>query len=921
MTYQKQAQAEPLPGYRLIEPLGRGGFGEVWKCEVPGGLSKAIKFVYGNLNGLNASANAQLELRAFELIKTIRHPFLLSLERVEILNGELIFISELAEMSLADRLKQCRENHQFGIPREELLGYLMDAAEALDYLSFEHNLQHLDIKPANLFLVGNHVKLGDFGLVQSLEELAATQGSQLNCGITPLYSAPEILVGKGSHQCDQYSLAIAYQKLLTGKLPINGKNVRQVMVKHLSAKPDLSPLEEEDRPIVARALSKNPEDRFASCHQFVEALLYRELPEQEQGKSSLRKSSRFLPVIRDTEEQEDPMEKTKPIHKTPTRQQLPETYVPNSRKQPQAQSGKTTCSINNSLNKTRDLATEAPQVPETAVSFSLPGYQVLRCLNHGALGELWHVRSEDGKNWLARLLHNQGENGNVVEQYRYQIQQLNHSTIPDFEIVAGEDRLVLLLPYDRPLLIDRFQEYARTGKPGIPREEVFEILENVALALDELADRNQQLHKGLCPTSIMLDGSEVSFTDYALMDYYWLALGGSSADWNSRYSAPELLENEQSETCDQYSLALIFAEMISGIHPRPKRSPGRQRNPSKVDLTFLSTRDQKAIKKALNPNPKKRFASCQDFLEALGHRFSRNPKKKDIYWPTVVFLAQLQGESLPEDVRLPQRKNFLQNYLFQSTKMRSIHATQSCQFLQFDNDELHTHVPVVIPHESLHERLQAFMMHWKAKGEQISGSQYRFEVMQRRKLWKWLAGGSPELEVLLDLQTSKHADSLFMGASITVRPRNQGVSAQTEMLHRTGGELLESLCTFLQVQHEKRKHIRLPFNQRVYLVPLLPGDELGRPISATGKDISFGGICVKTMDSVPTNYGYLIFDRPPKPDSVGLLVQFLRKELTDDGYEVCAQFLDKPTSLAGQSRENNTAVTAAEPNSAFELKL
>ena len=50
MSWLREPGAEPIPGYRLIEPLGAGGFGEVWKCLAPGELLKAIKFVYGNIN-------------------------------------------------------------------------------------------------------------------------------------------------------------------------------------------------------------------------------------------------------------------------------------------------------------------------------------------------------------------------------------------------------------------------------------------------------------------------------------------------------------------------------------------------------------------------------------------------------------------------------------------------------------------------------------------------------------------------------------------------------------------------------------------------------------------------------------------------------------------------------------------------------
>lgn len=259
---------EPIPGYRLIERLGRGGFGEVWKAEAPGGLHKAIKFVYGDLDATENGEPADQEYKALKRIISIRHPYILSLERIDVVDGQLLIVMELADRNLWDRFRDCRAKGLPGVPREELLGYMKEAAEALDLMNFEYQLQHLDIKPQNLFLVYNHIKVADFGLVKAFEGKRGT----ITGGVTPVYAAPETFEGWVSRHSDQYSLGIVFQELLTGQRPFNGTTARQLLMQHLQAVPDVSSLPEADREIVARSLAKKPDNRFASSSDFIRAL-------------------------------------------------------------------------------------------------------------------------------------------------------------------------------------------------------------------------------------------------------------------------------------------------------------------------------------------------------------------------------------------------------------------------------------------------------------------------------------------------------------------------------------------------------------------------------------------------------------------------------------------------------------------------
>lgn len=267
-TNNISAGYEPIQGYVLVEIIGRGGYGEVWRAVAPGGINKAVKIVYGNLD----DERAEQELKSLERIKTIQHPFILTLERFDLVNNQLVIITEFAEGSLEDLFKEHTDRGSCGIPRKKLLSHLFDTADALDYLHQLYKLQHLDIKPANLLMIGGRIKVADFGLLKDLKDV----NQSVISGLTPIYAPPELFDGRPSMHSDQYSLAVMYQELLTGTRPFAGRTIAQLASQHVYNAPNLSPLPARDRSIVARALEKAPDRRFGSCTEFVDALQFKQ---------------------------------------------------------------------------------------------------------------------------------------------------------------------------------------------------------------------------------------------------------------------------------------------------------------------------------------------------------------------------------------------------------------------------------------------------------------------------------------------------------------------------------------------------------------------------------------------------------------------------------------------------------------------
>jgi hypothetical protein len=272
--------AEPRMGqrigaYRLIRLIGAGAIGRVFEVEhVTIGRRAAMKILApehaarpGAIRGLFSEARA---------ISQISHPHIVvvtDLVEADGAGGANAIVMELLQgQSLA---QAAHEDRRMAPAR-----FLPILAQVADALAAAHDARfvHRDLKPENVYLTNQHgqpdyVKLLDFGLVQTVSEPRADATSEGIFVGTPAYASPEQASGKPvDHRTDIYSLGVILYELMCGRLPFEGSNFGEFVVKHLTEEPPPAPPEllrtelgrTLDR-IARRCLSKDPEARYSSA--------------------------------------------------------------------------------------------------------------------------------------------------------------------------------------------------------------------------------------------------------------------------------------------------------------------------------------------------------------------------------------------------------------------------------------------------------------------------------------------------------------------------------------------------------------------------------------------------------------------------------------------------------------------------------
>ena len=247
--------ARPLDGYTIKRAIGRGGFGEVYYATSDSGKEVALKLILRNLD---------VERRGVIQCMNLKCPNLLSIFDLKTSDaGDTFVVMEyVAGPSLASVLKQ----YPHGLPVPEVRHWLKGLVDGVAYLH-DHGVVHRDLKPANLFMEEGIVKIGDYGLAKLI---TPSQGSEHSESIgTCHYMAPEIGSGKYNKEIDIYAMGVILYELLTGRVPFVGETVNEVLMKHLTARPDVSMLPQPYQAIVAKALAKDPNHRPSQVYDLL----------------------------------------------------------------------------------------------------------------------------------------------------------------------------------------------------------------------------------------------------------------------------------------------------------------------------------------------------------------------------------------------------------------------------------------------------------------------------------------------------------------------------------------------------------------------------------------------------------------------------------------------------------------------------
>ncbi len=258
MRFAYKTGARPLDGYEIQCGVGIGGFGDVYFAKTDAGKEVALKRIQRNL---------EIEVRGVKQCLNLKHPNLIALYDMKSDDEGQTWV--VMEYVGGESLKAVIDRNPNGLPAEEAERWFRGIAAGVDCLH-DHGIVHRDLKPANIFDDQGFIKVGDYGLSKFIS--TSRRSGQTESVGTVHYMAPEIGRGVYGKEIDIYALGIMLYEMLTGRVPFDGESSQEIIMKHLTDNPDLSPVPQPYRDVIQRALRKDPLKRFRSVQEMLDAL-------------------------------------------------------------------------------------------------------------------------------------------------------------------------------------------------------------------------------------------------------------------------------------------------------------------------------------------------------------------------------------------------------------------------------------------------------------------------------------------------------------------------------------------------------------------------------------------------------------------------------------------------------------------------
>ena len=259
--------------YAIEAQIGSGGMATVYLADDPKHHRKvAVKVLRP---GLAAALGATRFLREIEIAAQLAHPHILPLHDSGEAGGFLYYVTpHVREGSLRQRLEQGGR-----LPLAEALRIVRDVGAALDY-AHRQGFVHRDVKPENVLFTDAHAVLADFGIARAVATVASEAITDAGVVLgTPEYMSPEQAAGEQDlgGASDTYSLACVAYEMLAGEPPLRGAGARATMAKQVTETPRPVRTLRSEIPVgveraLARALAKDPAQRFATVNDFIAAL-------------------------------------------------------------------------------------------------------------------------------------------------------------------------------------------------------------------------------------------------------------------------------------------------------------------------------------------------------------------------------------------------------------------------------------------------------------------------------------------------------------------------------------------------------------------------------------------------------------------------------------------------------------------------